>query len=82
MFRPTLQRFRAWVELADDLLGDAPEADSPALAQLHIQSHPHRRPLRWERSRRPGSVAPAPASCLSPVRPARGGHDRSEHALS
>src|ERR1700690_2138321 len=29
--------------------------------------HPHRRPLRWERERRPGSVPHPPMHCLSPV---------------
>ena len=33
--------------------------------------HPHRRPLRSRRVRRPGMVAAAPAHCISPVsRPA------------
>jgi hypothetical protein len=66
MFHASLKRLRAWLELADDLLGDPPPA--PALEpQLH-RDHPHRLPLRWQRARRAGAVAAAPAHCLSPVR--------------
>jgi hypothetical protein len=47
-------------EIAD---GEAEIADGGSYA-----AHPHRRPLRWERSRRPGTVAPRPSHCISPVR--------------
>lgn len=75
MFRPSLERLQAWIELADDVLGD-PSADAqPPAAQLHTGeparprgTHPHRRALRWQRARRPGTVPAAPAHCLSPVR--------------
>jgi hypothetical protein len=67
MFRSTLTRLRAVLELADDLLGDPYDEPQPP-AQLHTAVHPHRRPLRWERPRRPGSVPAKPAHCLSPVR--------------
>ena len=40
MFRSSLERLRAWLTLADDVLGD-PVA--PA--------HPHRQPLRWRYER-------------------------------
>jgi hypothetical protein len=58
MFQSSSKRLRALLSLAEDILGDpAPEA-----------LHPHRRPLRIERERRPGSVPPPAAHCLSPVR--------------
>ena len=68
MFRPSFTRFRALLELADDVLGDPYDEAEPLTEQLHTHGHPHRQPLRWQRSRRPGSVAPRPAHCLSPVR--------------
>jgi hypothetical protein len=52
---------RAWLRLADDLLGDPP---------VDTQPHPHRRPLRWEHQRRPGAVPHRYAHCISPIRPA------------
>lgn len=58
MFHSSAKRLRALLSLADDILGD-PEPETP---------HPHRRPVRIERKRRPGSVAAPPAHCLSPVR--------------
>ncbi len=68
MFRPSFIRMRAWLELAEDVLGDPPAAAQTDTKQLHNHVHPHRRPLRWERVRRPGTVPAAPAHCLSPVR--------------
>jgi hypothetical protein len=59
MFQSSAKRLRAWLSLADDLLGDPPAAAQP---------HPHRRELRWQRSRRPGAVSPRPSYCLCPVR--------------
>lgn len=76
MFQSSKSRLRAWLALADDFLGD-PSDD----AQQHLEpwaAHPHRRPLRWERERRAGSVTPALAHCLCPVRPVLAGGDRSE----
>jgi hypothetical protein len=69
MFLASKQRIRALMTLLDDVLGD-PEA--PAAP------HPHRRPVRIDRVRRPGSVAPRPAHCLSPIRRGseRGAGDR------
>jgi len=62
MFQSSAKRLRALLSLADDILGDpAPELEVP---------HPHRRPLRFEHRRRPGSVPAPPARCISPVRPA------------
>ena len=76
MFQSSKTRLRAWLALADDLLGD-PSDD----AQNRLKpwaTHPHRRPLRWERERRAGSVTPPPAHCLCPVRPVPAGGSRSE----
>ena len=58
MFHSSVKRLRALLTLTDDLLGDPPE---PA-------PHPHRRPVRIERERRPGSVSPRAMHCLCPVR--------------
>ena len=55
--------------MLDDVLADPPAKELP---------HPHRRPLRWERERRPGAVARKPAHCLSPVRAPRGVGERGE----
>jgi hypothetical protein len=63
MFQSSLSRLRAWLTLAEDFLGDS----QPAPA---FDPHPHRRPLRFERARRPGSVPARPAHCVSPVRAA------------
>jgi hypothetical protein len=75
MFQSSPKRLRAWLALIDEVLGAAPPADEhlepPAWAE-----HPHRRPLTWQRERRPGSVPAAPAHCLCPVRPARGADQR------
>jgi hypothetical protein len=59
MFQSSISRLHAWLGRFDDILGDPPAAAPP---------HPHRRELRWERDRRPGTVVPRPAHCLSPVR--------------
>ncbi|HXO09538.1 MAG TPA: hypothetical protein VN880_15970 [Solirubrobacteraceae bacterium] len=59
MFQSSAKRLRALLSLAEDILGD-PTPETP---------HPHRRPLRFEPKRRPGSVPAPPAHCLSPVRP-------------
>ena len=66
MFRTSFTRLRAWLETVD-VLGDSPE-DAQALEDSFFE-HPHRRPLRWERERRAGSVQARPAHCLCPVRP-------------
>ena len=58
MFRSSLNRWRAWIERFEDILGDPPDVAPP---------HPHRRPLRWERTRRHGAVPERPAHCISPV---------------
>jgi len=59
MFQSSKSRLRAWLSWTEDILGDSPEDAQP---------HPHRRELRWERTRRGGSVPPRPAFCISPVR--------------
>jgi hypothetical protein len=58
MFRSSAKRLRALIDFAEDILGD-PVPETP---------HPHRRPVRIQLERRPGSVSPPPAHCLSPVR--------------
>ena len=58
---------------ADDAMADADvqslAAPEPEMADraYHV-THPHRRNLRWQRSRRPGTVPARPAHCVSPVR--------------
>jgi hypothetical protein len=75
MFLSSVHRLRAWLELADDLLGDPPADAQPDLEPW--ETHPHRRPLRWQRERRGGSVPAPPAYCLCPIRrgPKAGGRD-------
>jgi len=68
MFRSSVNRLRSWLRLAEDILGDGIPVDA--------RPHPHRRPLRWERTRRDGSVAARPTHCVSPV---RAGSDAARH---
>lgn len=66
MFQSSMKRLRAWLDVVDDML----VGDPPADAHLEVPrwaTHPHRRPLRWQRARRAGSVPAAPAHCLCPV---------------
>jgi hypothetical protein len=66
MFQSSAHRLRAWLSRADDIVGGFPDdAHDPQDDPL---THPHRRPLRWERARRAGSVAARPAHCIAPVR--------------
>ncbi len=58
MFQASGKRIRALLTLLDDVLGDP---------ELPAAPHPHRRPVRIERERRPGTVAARPTHCLSPV---------------
>lgn len=67
MFRKHSERLNRLLSLLDDVLGDASEPAPP---------HPHRRALRWEPSRRNGTVPPRPAHCISPVRPAHAVRER------
>lgn len=82
MFQSSAKRLRALLSLAEDVLGDPGPLlgyREPPLGDPEPQApHPHRRPLRFEHQRRPGSVAPPPAHCISPVRPAprRQRHER------
>jgi hypothetical protein len=88
MFQSYSKRLRAWLDLVDDMLvGD----EEPVDARLEVppwEAHPHRRPLRWQRARRVGSVPAAPAHCLCPVPSAQGWVGQrpsmrdSEHALT
>jgi len=79
MFQSSSNRLRAWLSRAEDILGDSPEDAHDLLDDPF--SHPHRRPLRWERTRRAGAVAPRPAQCISPVRAAADteGRDRAAY---
>jgi hypothetical protein len=63
MFRSSLNRLLDWAEgaLAPDEADDFGVVDEPP------PPHSHRRKLRWERERRPGSVPHRPAHCISPV---------------
>ncbi|HEY5316952.1 MAG TPA: hypothetical protein VIJ20_03170 [Solirubrobacteraceae bacterium] len=63
MFRSSLNRVLNWAEQA---LAPSDEESIAAEKQL-AAPHPHRRELRWERERRPGSVPHRPAHCISPV---------------
>jgi hypothetical protein len=58
------------MEIVDDILGHPP--DDPHVDAETWAAHPHRRPLRWQRERRAGSVPAPSAYCLSPVGPSRG----------
>jgi hypothetical protein len=65
MFQSSRKRLRTWLSWTEDILGDALDD-----AQGHTDSfhtHPHRRPLRWDRARRPGAISARPAHCISPV---------------
>jgi hypothetical protein len=65
MFQPS-SKFQLLLQIVDDALVGAPEAPLPS-----DERHPHRVPLRWEPTRRSGSVPARPAHCLSPVRQER-----------
>jgi hypothetical protein len=65
MFQSSKQRLRTWLSWAEDVLAD-PLDDAQGESD-NFHTHPHRRPLRWERSRRPGAIAARPAHCISPV---------------
>jgi len=78
MFQSSLKRVRLWVERTLAPIEHPPETANAQLIAADEQSaapparHPHRRELRWERDRRPGSIPPPPAHCISPVRPQSG----------
>jgi hypothetical protein len=83
MFQSSSKRLRAWMsrfeEIVDDVLGDPPvDARRPTTNRSTWSAHPHRMPLRSHRRRRPGSVAPAPAVCISPVRATREQGEREQ----
>lgn len=62
MFQLTPERLNRLLTLLDDVLGDPIDEAQP---------HPHRQPLSWHPIRRPGTIAPRAAACLSPVRSRR-----------
>jgi hypothetical protein len=66
MFHSSATRLRAWLRWTEDILGDPP--DGAQRDEYDVHRHPHRRPLRWQRDRRPGAVAAPAAHCISPVR--------------
>lgn len=70
MFQSTKNRFQALLSLVDEVLAAPDEGFPEPSSQLpaaHL-THPHRRELRWERSRRPGAPRRPPAHCITPVR--------------
>jgi hypothetical protein len=68
MFQSSKKRLRVWLDVVDDILVGDPPAEAEAEPPLW-DTHPHRRPLRWERARRAGRVPAATVHCLCPVRP-------------
>lgn len=65
MFLATKKRLQHLLDVVDDMLVGAPEDIEVAAP------HPHARTVQLRIERRPGSVAPRPAQCLSPIqRPA------------
>jgi hypothetical protein len=71
MFQSSKQRLRAWLDVVDEMLVGDPPVDARAEPPVWA-THPHRRALHSQRARRAGSVPPAPAHCLCPVRPVAG----------
>jgi hypothetical protein len=66
MFRSTKKRMAALLDIVDDMLVGAPEAETePA-----VVPHPHRRPAHVRIERRAGAVTPRGMRCLSPIRAA------------
>ncbi len=80
MFRMVAAQLRTWwsISTADILGGDL---ESEPIGDFDLDPrrdrspkhdagypHTHRTPLRPQRERRPGSVQPRPAICISPVR--------------
>ena len=66
MFHSSVSRLRTWLRWTEDILGDP--LDEAQSDFDNFIDHPHRRPLRWARERRPGAVCAPPAHCISPVR--------------
>jgi hypothetical protein len=61
------------IDTGDIETGDIDTGDGPDI-ETGDRPHPHRRPLRWDRPRRAGTVPARPAHCLSPIRPATERH--------
>jgi hypothetical protein len=88
MFRSSLNRILDWAENAlapveeDWGVGEDQEEGLGEGRSASVQAtpHPHRRELRWERKRRPGSLPPRPAHCISPVRGKAGQRTRQDSA--
>jgi hypothetical protein len=78
MFQSSASRLRAWLRWTEDILGDP--LDDAQRSNDNFVSHPHRRALRWEHSRRAGTVPARPAYCISPVVRAPSGSARRDHA--
>lgn len=83
MFRSATLRERVRVvvedvlEAVDVVLSEPAEPAAP-----EPSPHPHRRPARITRTRRGGTVAPARARCLSPVRPAAAPERRGDRSAA
>ena len=84
MFQSSKERLLTWLSRFDDILGEHPDEtrrldERPGTGHERPAHHPHRRPLRWERDRRPGSVPARPAYCITPLRAAPGAVPRQAH---
>ncbi|MDQ6777542.1 MAG: hypothetical protein M3071_15310 [Actinomycetota bacterium] len=68
MFRASLNRILDWAENALAPIEDELAVGEDQVEVMTPAPHPHRRELRWDRKRRPGSIPHAPAHCVSAVR--------------
>ncbi|HWF51211.1 MAG TPA: hypothetical protein VG294_11290 [Solirubrobacteraceae bacterium] len=78
MFRSSLNRILDWAENALAPIEEDVEVGGDEIEPILVAAHPHRRELRWERKRRPGSIPHPPAHCISPVRRKAGARARQE----
>jgi len=80
MFQSSRDRVMAWVERTLAPSDDEPVGPDDHYEVVPTPPHPHRRQLRWERKRRPGSLPHPPAHCISPVR--HGSGARTPHGTA
>jgi hypothetical protein len=78
MFRSSLNRILDWAENALAPIEEELEVGEDHIEPVPVAAHPHRRELRWERKRRPGSIPHPPAHCISPVRRKAGARARQD----